>query len=86
MLPPKPWVFDYEDDPATGRELRWGHQVMRPLVKIEVSGPLGTQNLYAWRAQWPAVLGQRGFFDHYTVIMSRFSQAVAVYDMEQFDQ
>lgn len=34
---------------------------------------------------WMAVLGQVGFFDHFTVAMSRHSQALAVYDQEAFD-
>ncbi len=34
---------------------------------------------------WMAVLGQVGFFDQFTVAMSRHSQALAVYGQEAFD-
>jgi hypothetical protein len=34
---------------------------------------------------WSVVLGQNGFFDQFTVSMSRYSQAIAVSDVSDFD-
>jgi hypothetical protein len=39
-----------------------------------------------WEPPYGLVLGQVGFFNHFTVTMSRFSQALAVEALEQFDQ
>jgi hypothetical protein len=39
-----------------------------------------------WRASWPVVLGQRGFFDQFTVTMNRGTQAFAVTAYEDFDE
>jgi len=39
-----------------------------------------------WKAQWPVVLGQRGFFDRFTVSMSRHSQMIAIADRDDFDR
>lgn len=39
-----------------------------------------------WRATWPVVLGQRGFFDHFTVTMQRGAQALALTPPEDFDE
>lgn len=38
-----------------------------------------------WRASWPVVLGQRGFFDQFTVTMNRVAQAAALTQVEDFD-
>lgn len=35
---------------------------------------------------WMVVLGQRGFFDRFTVTMSRYSQALAVTEYSDFDE
>jgi hypothetical protein len=35
---------------------------------------------------WLMVLGQAGFFDRFTVVMSRLSQALAIEDQEPFDR
>jgi hypothetical protein len=35
---------------------------------------------------WLLILGQLGFFDRFTVTMSRFSQRLAIEDQEQFDE
>lgn len=35
---------------------------------------------------WLMVLGQHGFFDRFTVVMSRLSQALAIEDRDFFDQ
>jgi hypothetical protein len=41
----------------------------------------------AWEAPpWSLILGQIGFFDHFTVVMNRHAQAVAVEPLEHFDQ
>lgn len=39
-----------------------------------------------WRATWPVLLGQRGFFDRFTVTMNRGAQSVAVTAFEDFDE
>lgn len=39
-----------------------------------------------WRPQWPVLLGQDGFMKRFTVTMSRFAQAVAVEDGDEFDR
>ena len=39
-----------------------------------------------WRPTFPVLLGQRGFFDRYTVTINRQSQAVAVEDWDAFDE
>ena len=39
-----------------------------------------------WRASWPVVLGQRGLFDRYTVTMNRYSQALALTALDDFDR
>jgi hypothetical protein len=39
-----------------------------------------------WRAQWPVVLGQRGFFDQFSVTMSRHAQMLAVEAANEFDR
>lgn len=39
-----------------------------------------------WRAQWPVVLGQRGFFDAFTVCMSRTAQLLVVTDRDDLDE
>lgn len=38
-----------------------------------------------WEPPWAVVLGQRGFFDRFTVSMSRFSMALALEDRDEFD-
>jgi hypothetical protein len=38
-----------------------------------------------WRAGWAVILGQRGFFDRFTVTMNRGAQALAVTDFDDFD-
>lgn len=41
----------------------------------------------SWEAPpWLLILGQIGFFDHFTVTLSRFAQAVAVEPRDRFDQ
>lgn len=39
-----------------------------------------------WDPPWPVVLGQRGFFDHFTVTVSRYAQAVAIESVGSFDE
>jgi Aspartyl protease len=38
-----------------------------------------------WRPTWPMIVGQTGFFDQFTVTMSRFSQFTAIEAREEFD-
>lgn len=41
----------------------------------------------AWDAPpWSLILGQIGFFDHFTVVMSRHAQAVAIEPREHYDE
>jgi len=39
----------------------------------------------AWEPPWGLLLGQRGFFDQFTVTLSRYAQAFAVEATETFD-
>lgn len=39
-----------------------------------------------WRATWPVLLGQRGFFDQFTVTLNRGAQAFALTAVDDFDQ
>jgi hypothetical protein len=39
-----------------------------------------------WEAPWSLLLGQRGFFDEFTVTMSRLTQAIAIEARGVFDQ
>lgn len=41
--------------------------------------------MHEWEPPWPAVLGQRGFLDQFTVTMSRLSQAIAIEHTSAFD-
>lgn len=38
-----------------------------------------------WEPPWAVLLGQRGFFDRFTVTMNRFTQALALEPLEVFD-
>ena len=38
-----------------------------------------------WRAPWPVVLGQHGFFDRFTVNMHRAAAMTAIEDWDAFD-
>jgi hypothetical protein len=50
---------------------------------LEWQAPVGffTQ----WEPPWGLLLGQVGFFDRFTVTMSRLSQALALEAAEEFD-
>lgn len=52
-------------------------------VYVEWLTEVGTVN--EWRAPWPMVLGQVGFFDAFTVTMSRLSAELAVEDVTTYD-
>jgi hypothetical protein len=39
-----------------------------------------------WTPPWSVLLGQIGFFDHFTVSMSRYSQGIAIEPFDAFDQ
>jgi hypothetical protein len=39
-----------------------------------------------WEPPWGLLLGQVGFFDHFTVTMNRISQAFALEAVEEFDR
>ncbi len=64
--------------------LRFGPPESEPYHWEEWEATVGI--VEAWKAQWPVVLGERGFFDQYTVEMMRFSQALAIHDAEEFDR
>jgi hypothetical protein len=38
-----------------------------------------------WRPTWQSLVGQVGFFDRFTVTMSRFAQQMAIEPLEVFD-
>jgi len=40
----------------------------------------------AWEPAWPAVLGQVGFFDRFTVTMSRQAMLLSIEDRDAFDE
>jgi hypothetical protein len=40
----------------------------------------------AWEPPWGLLLGQRSFFDRFTVTMSRYAQAFAVETIGTFDE
>lgn len=42
--------------------------------------------LHQWRPTWPMLVGQVGFFDQFTVTMSRFALQTAVEPTEMFDE
>ncbi len=67
-----------------------------PDVEIDAGG-FDRDRCYEWEAQvgffttwasppWSVVLGQIGFFDRFTVTMNRLSQALAITEVEDFDQ
>lgn len=40
----------------------------------------------SWEPPWGLLLGQRGFFDRFTVTLNRYAQGFAVEDVEVFDE
>ena len=65
-------------------------------LRIRLLAPDGTDEQYIeweaevgffdeWRPTFAMILGQRGFFDQFTVTMSLFSLQTAVEPLEQFD-
>lgn len=74
------------------------HQVKFITGRLELSPPAGTGGVpVQWEAQigffdkwpspsWGAVLGQFGFFDRFTVTMSRRATMLAVQDWDEFDE
>lgn len=62
-------------------------------VDIKIEGPDG--DAVQWRASvgfmawsdppWMVILGQRGFFDQFTVCMSRLAQSAALHHRDHFD-
>ena len=62
-------------------------------VDIVIEGPDGnavrwrtTVGFMAWsEPPWMVILGQTGFFDQFTVCMSRLSQAAAIQHRDHFD-
>ncbi len=42
--------------------------------------------VHHWRPTWPLLVGQVGFFDRFTVTMSRLAQHVALEPHDRFDQ
>ena len=41
--------------------------------------------VHHWRPTWPILVGQVGFFDKFTVTMSRLAQHVAIQAGDEFD-
>ena len=64
-------------------------------VDLELQSPDGTTSV-PWRTEvgfmdwtdppWLLILGQSGFFDRFTVCLSRLSQAVSVHHRDHFDE
>jgi hypothetical protein len=50
---------------------------------VEWSTEVGLVN--EWKPTFPVILGQRGFFDRFTVTFNRQAQATAVEDWDAFD-
>jgi hypothetical protein len=42
--------------------------------------------VHHWRPTWPILAGQVGFFDRFTVTMSRLGHQVAIEDTDTFDK
>lgn len=68
-----------------------------PEVVPPTGGTCGATNGLEWEATvgfirdwadppWAMVLGQTGFLDRFTVVLSRLSQALAVEDCDHFDE
>ena len=66
-------------------------------ITLRLDAPEGSRNEYLeweatvgfftqWEPPWGLLLGQIGFFDHFTVTMSRISQAFALEAVEEFDR
>jgi hypothetical protein len=84
-VPPFPWVFPYGEDPVT-RTSKLAERIVQgpPGQGVEWQTEVGF--FTKWEPPYGLVLGQVGFFNYFTVTMSRFSQALAVEALEQFDQ
>jgi hypothetical protein len=41
---------------------------------------------HRWEPQWAGILGQVGFFDQFTVTMSRLAMILVVEDVEEIDR
>jgi hypothetical protein len=64
-------------------------------VELELLSPDGTGSI-CWRTEvgfmdwsdppWLIILGQRGFWDRYSVCMSRLSQSITVHHRDHYDQ
>jgi hypothetical protein len=89
------------DPKATARELDLGIggttvKVRFSDLRIRLLAPDGTDDQYfeweaevgffdEWRPTFAMILGQRGFFDQFTVTMNLFSLQTAVEPLEEFD-
>lgn len=73
------------------------HAVRFTTVELVLGPPDGTlEGLIVWEAEvgffdtweptWPAVLGQVGFFDRFTVTMSRQAMLLSVEEWDAFDE
>ncbi|HVE91396.1 MAG TPA: hypothetical protein VNE62_03700 [Actinomycetota bacterium] len=67
---------------VTLRVIRHGGQ--DPAESIVWDAPVGFFD--QWEPPWAIVLGQRGFFDQFTVTMNRAAMTLAIEDKEIFDQ
>jgi hypothetical protein len=63
-------------------------------VTLRLHEPAGTTSIEwqadvgfidSWEPPWGLLLGQRGFFDQFTVSLNRYAQAFAIEPVERFD-
>jgi hypothetical protein len=88
-------------EPDPNRELTIGiggrpRQVRFTDVLLRISPPGAPDEFEEWQAEvgffsswtpsWGAILGQIGFFDHFCISMSRYSQALAMEPFDAFDK
>lgn len=87
-------------DPATeielgiggrGRRVRFADVTLRLNPPTGVEGPpvewAAEVGFFAeWEPPWSVVLGQKGFFDQFTVTIHRAARAVAIEPLDAFDQ
>jgi hypothetical protein len=89
---------DLSGSPDVEIRIGGGIRVVRfTSVELVLGPPDGTdEDLVVWEAQvgffdawepaWPAVLGQVGFFDRFTVTMSRQAMLLSIEDWDAFDE
>ena len=59
---------------------------MAPDETIAVEWQADVGFIASWEPPWGLLLGQRGFFDRFTVTLNRYAQGFAIEDIDVFDQ